>query len=144
MNLLDAAAFLGIPTSWTTQSPLRIKPLDPHHDLKNRDLSATLRLLAQHVLGQEKVDYRAHRMQFARWSIDDRIRDELRRHRPPGRGRKPNEHTRECASAFVWSYITGSEFARAAVFQPPMRPHERTLSLKGCPAKILAPSTEQP
>ncbi|MYT23691.1 hypothetical protein GTW69_25985 [Streptomyces sp. SID7760] len=129
MNFLEAAAFLGIPTSWTTQSRLRIKPLDPRRDLKNGDLPATLRLLAQHVLGQEKVDYRARRMQFSRWSIDDRTWDELCRQRPPGRGRKPNEHTRECASAFVWSYITGSEFALAPVFQPPMRPHDRTLSL---------------
>ncbi|WSR20255.1 TniQ family protein [Streptomyces sp. NBC_01207] len=71
MNFLEAAAFLGIPTSWTTQSRLRVKPLDPRRDLKNGDLPATLRLLAQHVLGQEKVDYRARRMQFSRWSIDD-------------------------------------------------------------------------
>ncbi|MFI5867568.1 TniQ family protein [Streptomyces sp. NPDC051546] len=129
MNFLEAAAFLGIPTSWTTESRLRIKPLDPHRDLKKRDLPATLRLLAQHVLGQEKVDYRARRMQFSRWSIDDRTWNELCRHRPPGRGRKPNQYTRECASAFVWSNITGSEFALAPVFQPPIRPHDRTLSL---------------
>ncbi|MFJ6247450.1 MULTISPECIES: TniQ family protein [unclassified Streptomyces] len=129
MNFLEAAAFLGIPTSWTTQNRLRIKSLDPRRDLQNGDLPATLRLLAHQVLGQERVDYRSRRMQFSRWSIDDRTWDELCRQRPPGRGRKPNEHTRECASAFVWSYITGSEFALAPVFQPPMRPHDRTLSL---------------
>ncbi|MFG2631712.1 hypothetical protein [Streptomyces sp. NPDC048473] len=38
MNFLEAAVFLGIPTSWTSLEPLRSKPLVPYHDLKNRDL----------------------------------------------------------------------------------------------------------
>ncbi|MEV6129152.1 TniQ family protein [Streptomyces violaceusniger] len=129
MNFLEAAAFLGIPTSWTTQGRLRVRPLNPYQDLKDRELPATLERLAEHVISQECIDYRARRTQFSRWSIDDRTWNELCRHRPPGRGRKPNDHTRECASAFVWSYVTGSEFALAPVFQPPMRPHDRTLSL---------------
>lgn len=126
MNFLEAAAFLGIPTSWTTRGPLRVKPLTPHQDLKDRDLPATLKRLAQHVISQENIDYRARRMQFSRWSIDDRTWDELCRLHRRGRGPKPTERTRECASAFVWSYVTGSEFALAPVFQPPMRPHDRS------------------
>ncbi|MFE4540455.1 TniQ family protein [Streptomyces scopuliridis] len=126
MNFLEAAAFLGIPTSWTTRGRLRVKPLSPYQDLKDRDLPATLKRLAEHVSGQESIDYRARRMQFSRWSIDDRTWDELCRLHRRGRGPKPTERTRECASAFVWSYVTGSEFALAPVFQPPMRPHDRT------------------
>ncbi|MEU3657965.1 TniQ family protein [Streptomyces sp. NPDC032161] len=126
MNFLEAAAFLGIPTSWTTQGRLRVKPLNPYQDLKDRDLPATLKRLAEHVISQESIDYRARRMQFSRWSIDDRTWDELCRLHRRGRGPKPTERTRESASAFVWSYVTGSEFALAPVFQPPMRPHDRS------------------
>lgn len=126
MNFLESAAFLGIPTSWTTRGRLRVKPLTPYQDLKDRDLPATLRRLAEHVISQGSIDYRARRMQFSRWSIDDRTWDELCRLHRRGRGPKPTERTRECASAFVWSYVTGSEFALAPVFQPPMRPHDRS------------------
>jgi hypothetical protein len=122
MNFLEAAAFLGIPTSWTTQGRLRVRPLNPYQDLKDRDLPATLERLAEHVISQESIDYRARRTQFSRWSIDGRTWDELCRLHRRGRGPKPTERTRECASAFVWSYVTGSEFALAPVFQPPMRP----------------------
>ncbi|MGR8007518.1 hypothetical protein [Streptomyces hypolithicus] len=128
MNFLEAAAFLGIPTSWTTQGRVRIKPLVPYQDLKDRDLPATLRRLAQHVIGQKKVDYQARRTQFAHWTIDDRTWEELCRHHRSGRGRKPTERTRESASAYVWSYVTGSEFSLAPVFQPPTWPHDRTLT----------------
>ena len=126
MNFLEAAAFLGIPTSWTTRGRLRVKPLNPYQDLKDRDLPATRKRPAEHVSGEESIDYRARRMQFSRWSIDDRTWDELCRLHRRGRGPKPTERTRECASAFVWSYVTGSEFTLAPVFQPPMRPDDRT------------------
>ncbi|MFG2631715.1 hypothetical protein [Streptomyces sp. NPDC048473] len=128
MNFLEAAAFLGIPASWTTQGRVLIRPLTPYQDLKDRDLPATLKRLAEHVLGQADIDYRARRMQFSRWSIDDGTWNELCRHHRQGRGPKPTERTRECASAFVWSRVTGSEFALAPDFQPPMRPHDRTRS----------------
>ncbi|MEW1724806.1 TniQ family protein [Streptomyces sp. NPDC093109] len=128
MNFLEAAAFLGIPTSWTTHGRALIRPLTPYRDLKNRDLPATLKRLAEHIVGQENIDYQARRMHFSDWSIDDRTWDELCRHHRHGKGPKPAERTRECASAFVWSCVTGSEFALAPVFQPPMRPHDRTQS----------------
>ncbi|MGV9884087.1 hypothetical protein [Streptomyces sp. NPDC003006] len=146
MNFLEAAAFLGIPTSWTTRGRLRVKPLNPYQDLKDRDLPATLKRLAEHVISQESIDYRARRMQFSRWSLEDRTWDELVRHHRQGRGPKPTERTQECASAFVWSCITGSEFALAPVFQPPMRPHDRTLSMDMLHLTLLQrwESQEQP
>ncbi|MER7178637.1 hypothetical protein ABT404_03960 [Streptomyces hyaluromycini] len=137
LNFLEAAAFLGIPVSWTTQEPRRIKPLVPHRDLKDHDLPTTLKRLAHHVLGQEKVNYQARRTQFATWHLDDTTWNELCRHHSPRQGRKPTGQTREAASAFVWSRVTGSEYALAPVFHPPMSPPDRQLSGESPQMKLL-------
>ncbi|MEU6405270.1 TniQ family protein [Streptomyces sp. NPDC046985] len=127
LNFLEAAAFLGIPTSWSTQDRLRIQPLAPFQDLKDRDLPATLRRLAQHIVGGKRIDYQARRTEFSGWILDDKTWDDLCQHKNSLTGRKPTRRTREAASAFVWSRVTKSEFSLAPVFQPPIWHTDRAL-----------------
>ncbi|MER7151405.1 TniQ family protein [Streptomyces lydicus] len=127
LNLLEAAEFLGIPLSWSTGHRPRLNIRRPSDYLRGQAACDALERLAQHIARQRKIDYQARRTLLTGWHLDDQTWNRICRQHRRLTGPRPGALTRECASALVWSRVTGSEYSLAPIFQPPISPPNRQL-----------------
>ncbi|WAM00562.1 hypothetical protein [Streptomyces sp. Je 1-369] len=109
----QAARFLGIPDAWHQNHPLELPTRKQVFHRLTPWLDHAFEDLARHIACLPyPTDYRARRQTFARWTLRpeewDMIRESL-----PRTTRRPEEQLRTCASAFIWTLVTGSEWRLA-------------------------------
>ncbi|MFD5082547.1 TniQ family protein [Kitasatospora sp. NPDC058406] len=122
----EAAEYLGIPRSWIAREPRRLATLSASWRWRAFDFPSALTRLASHIASQtKKTDYHARRTVFRSWELDEETWTSLN-HLHKGL-RSPAWRQRDCASAFVWSRITGSEYRLAPPFNTGEASTERRL-----------------
>jgi hypothetical protein len=112
----DAAELLGVPSNWMTVEPKLVHPVRRHSGWTEHDFPRGIESLAEHIAENlPKTHYPNQRHRFAAWDFDDATWEALlRRTLAPRKSLVTN--ARSCASALVWSRLTGSEYRLAPVF----------------------------
>ncbi|MEV0372170.1 TniQ family protein [Streptomyces sp. NPDC050636] len=121
MPMSEAARYLGIPTSWMGGYIPRLKAFPKRCQSSRHAIPAALERLAKHVANsQDKVDYRERRDEFELWHLPvqawDGILDQVPEFRKTAHRYPILEPLRGCASAYIWSKLTGSEWNLAPGF----------------------------
>ncbi len=130
MIMAEAARFLGLPDSWI-DNPLQLPPIQSELRGPTYGALGAFERLAEYIPTIPLVNYHEHREQFAFWRLNvaewDRIRDSVTELAPAFRQWDQGDRLRGCASAFVWSKLTGSEWILAPCFRPPFSTVSRPL-----------------
>ncbi|WP_406131628.1 hypothetical protein [Streptomyces sp. NBC_00989] len=123
-SMAEAANFLQIPGSWFNRQPRQqLPPLHAHIRNGPFNLTEAFEALASHI-GQtpDPIDYRQRRERFASWSLPREDWEDLIRGLPGAKPRRQPIETpnwlEKCASALIWSKLTGSEWRLAPTIDP--------------------------
>ncbi|MFH9349709.1 TniQ family protein [Kitasatospora sp. NPDC017646] len=131
MSFFAAAQFLGIPTSWLSGQGKKVSDLTANEKrfATNQGLAAAFERLAERIAKLPLIDYSHRRQQLSFWHLSHdewhAIADRLPLLVSGERKIHEASHTRECASAYIWSKATGSEWALAPCFHPPFTTRAR-------------------
>ncbi|MFG2845364.1 TniQ family protein [Kitasatospora sp. NPDC048296] len=132
---VDAASeLLGIPHSWDRSGPGALMRQNLHpsqnsaHPLLSADIAEAFEALTLHI-AREPVNYYQRRQNLAFWHLRhsdwDTITQQLGRMLGQGRRTSSDELLRECASAYIWAAVTGSEWQLAPSFRAPLSAFHR-------------------
>ncbi|WP_369166391.1 TniQ family protein [Streptomyces sp. R28] len=123
-SMAEAADFLQIPGTWFNGQPRQqLPPLNMHLRTGPFNLTTAFEALASHIgHAPDPIDYRQRRERFASWSLPREDRADLISGLPGAKPHRDLSETRsrleECASALVWSNLTGSEWRLAPTIDP--------------------------
>lgn len=131
-SLFSAAQFLGVPAYCLSGHGRTLTEITPPGDqfALHRDRMEAFEALAQHIASlPNPVDYSHRRHQLALWDLGldewHTITDQLPPLTSDASKTKQDGLIRECASAYIWAKVTGSEWALAPCFHPPFTSRDR-------------------
>ncbi|MCB5906036.1 TniQ family protein [Streptomyces pinistramenti] len=148
MRMDEAARFLGVPAHWIGHFPAPLHPLRLIFQKDPYDLPGALEYLGEHIASlPEPIDHRQRRETFRSWNLTTTAWKRIRRSHPapqwssrPGAEGRENR-LRECSSAVIWTYLTGSEWKLAPCFRPAQASAARTFTI---PEKALVNELSDP